>query len=537
MSCGRYQILVHHALHMKAKIATIQRMRSVAVKYLLNPSPHSSFAVALVATALFATSLALAQATTPPPATETPTATPPPTDPPIDAPTAPTPPPVFDVPLAVNGARVYVIVDRFSEFGGTVVSQTPLELVLKEPSGRMRTILKARIFEVVPLLDEPKRTRVEVEFRDGRRQVGLLLDDGFESLTIEIGGISTTYKRELIMRTLAIPTDEELYQRAKESIEPDQYSARLSLCSWLYERKMYEECHAELLSLLEATDNFEAKQLLKEVKAQLVVIANAAARLDDDDATSEDDAETPESKGPRDRAAEQLKGRILTADEVNLIRVYEMDLEHPPKVEVDDSLIRTIFEKYATDALVPSSNEARAAWFTKEPIEVVKLLFALKARELYPRIDVQTEPSSLNVFRTKIHNAWLINNCATSRCHGGVDAGRFILHTRDWKSVRVRYTNLLVLERTTLDGRPLIDFDEPSMSLLYQMALPRTEARLPHPTVRGWEPVFTPGRRALAEDFLLWARDMRMPRPVYPIEYEPPRLRETKAVGSGGNDR
>ena len=218
MSCGRYQILVHHALHMKAKIATIQRMRSVAVKYLLNPSPHSSFAVALAATALFATSLALAQATTPPPATDTPTATPPPTDPPI----APTPPPVFDVPLAVNGARVYVIVDRFSEFGGTVVSQTPLELVLKEPSGRMRTILKARIFEVVPLLDEPKRTRVEVEFRDGRRQVGLLLDDGFESLTIEIGGISTTYKRELIMRTLAIPTDEELYQRAKESIEPDQ---------------------------------------------------------------------------------------------------------------------------------------------------------------------------------------------------------------------------------------------------------------------------------------------------------------------------
>ena len=486
---------------------------------------------------------------TPPAAAPAPATPPAQSPPPPDAPPLrPAPPSTLDEqvigsdPYAVkNGARVHVIVDRFSEFGGTIVSQTAEELALKEPSGRMRTILKARIFELVPLLDEPSKTRVETEFRDGRRQIGLLIDDGFEHLTLEIGGISTTFKRELVMRTIAIPTDEELYQRAKIAIEPDQYGARFGLCVWLHERKMYEECEAELRSLLEATEHYDAKQLLVEVRAQLKLAAETSARNataqteeDEGDAASSE-PETPSN--PRDRAVDQMKGRVLTADEVNLIRVYEMDLAKPPKVEVDHSLIRAVFEKYATDALVPSTQEGRELWFSKEPIEFVKLLFALKAREFYPRIEVRTEPHSLNVFRTKIHNAWLINNCATSRCHGGVDAGRFFLHTRDWKNSKTRYTNLLLLERSSIDGRPLIDFDDPSMSLLYQMALPRTEARIAHPAVRGWEPVFTPGRRALADEFLLWARDMRHPRPSYPIEYDPPRLRERTSSGTTGNDR
>ncbi len=524
-------------------------MRSA--RAVLQPSP--TLACALCVCAVLGISRSLLAVADPP--TDTPTATP--TTAPSPAPSAtpqaapivaPTPPPAAPAaetievdPNAVrDGARVHVIVDRFSEFGGTVISQTPLELVLKEPSGRMRTILKARIFEVVPLLDEPAKTRVETEFRDGRRQVGLLIDDGFEHLTLEIGGISTSFKRELVMRTIAIPTDEELYHRAKIAIEPDQYGARFGLCVWLHERKMYEECEAELRSLLEATDHYDAKQLLVEVKAQLKLAAETNARTvegegdEGDEATSTDGSS---ATSPRDRATEQIKGRVLTADEVNLIRVYEMDLAKPPKVEVDDSLIRAVFEKYATDPLVPSTQAEREVWFNKEPIEFVKLLFALKAREFYPRIEVATEPHSLNVFRTKIHNAWLINNCATSRCHGGVDAGRFFLHTRDWKNSKTRYTNLLVLEQTSIDGRPLIDFDDPSMSLIYQMALPRTEARLAHPATRGWEPVFTPGRRALADEFLLWARDMRHPRPTYPIDYTPPRLRENGSIGSSGNDR
>ena len=567
MSCGRYQIRADGALRCRVKIATIHRMRSVGVM----PSLNSTLAYAFVACVLLTICTSFAIAIDPPaqPETTPPSATPvapvvvppapvvvppapvvvPPA--PVVVPPAPVvvpPAPVvvppeptdLDPHAAATGTRVHVIVDRFSEFGGTIVSQTTEELVLKEPSGRMRTILKARIYEVVPLLDDPERTRVETEFRDGRRQVGLLINDGFEHLTIEIGGIHTTYKRVLVMRTIAIPTDEELYQRAKIAIEPDQYSARFGLCVWLHDRKMYEEAEAELHSLLEATDHYDAKQLLIEVTAQLKLAAETRAKSENveaGDGGNDANTDPPTPSSPRDRAAEQMKGRILTSDEVNLIRVYEMDLAKPPKVEVDDSLIRAIFEKYATDPLVPSSSAERAMWFSKEPIEVVKLLFALKAREFYSRVEVRTEPTSLNVFRTKIHNAWLINNCATSRCHGGVDAGRFFLHTRDWKDSRVRYTNLLLLEKSSLDGRPLIDFDEPAMSLLYQMALPRTEARIPHPAVRGWEPVFTSGRKALADDFLLWAREMRHPRPVYPIEYVPPRLRESGSVGTSGNDR
>ena len=161
-----------------------------------------------------------------------------------------------------------------------------------------------------------------------------------------------------------------------------------------------------------------------------------------------------------------------------------------------------------------------------QPLSVLRLLFELRARELYGEVEVLTEPRALNLFRQRVHNSWLINNCATTRCHGGLNAGRFFLHRRGYKDKRVRYTNLLILDRLELDpDRPLIDYDEPRESLLIQHALSRDLARRPHPDVRGWRPVFTKANSRLLEDAILWIQSMlNQPRPEYPIEFEPPML-------------
>ncbi len=118
--------------------------------------------------------------------------------------------------------------------------------------------------------------------------------------------------------------------------------------------------------------------------------------------------------------------------------------------------------------------------------------------------------------------AWLIPNCATSRCHGGLDGGRFFLHRRGSKSEQVRYTNLLILERWNELEMPLVDYLDPGRSLLIQYGLPKNEARFPHPDVKGWSPVFSKGNPRLLRDAFGWMNSMYRPRSRYPVDYEAP---------------
>ena len=151
----------------------------------------------------------------------------------------------------------------------------------------------------------------------------------------------------------------------------------------------------------------------------------------------------------------------------------------------------------------------------------------MKARELYPEIKVESMPASLAQFRTNVHNAWLIRNCATSGCHGGQNAGRFFLHRIDSKDTRTILENLLILERLRLGGpQRLVDYENPDRSLLIQYALPPSEARTPHPDVPGYKPVFPSGESRMKSETLNWINSMYQPRPKYPVDFEPPSQKE-----------
>ena len=426
-----------------------------------------------------------------------------------------------------KATRAYVVIDRVSTTAGIIESEDDTVIVLRDTKGRVRSLTKNRVVAVKYLLDGPPGRRVRVVFNDGRVLVAQLVEDGFENVAVEIEGITTRFPREAVDLVLPYPTDQELYERFRDTLEPDQYAARYTLAVWLQRKRMYAEAKRELESLLEVTNHYEAKQLLIEVNAQLKLLEPREPRPP---------RETPE---PKDSAARgKTQAGLLTAADVNLIRVYELDVNDPPRLQVPESLIKTMIETHSDSELIPVSNSERNAMYSKEPIEIVRILFALKARDLYGEIKVLGEPQSLTLFRQRVHNAWLITNCATSRCHGGDDAGRFVLFNKDWKDPLVRTTNMLILSRTTLDDLPLIDFEKPIDSLLYQYALPKSEARRPHPDVRGWEPVFTKGRTELREDFIDWVRSMRIQRGEYPsIDFEPPGLKRRTPPPTGGPDR
>jgi len=218
--------------------------------------------------------------------------------------------------------------------------------------------------------------------------------------------------------------------------------------------------------------------------------------------------------------------RLLSDAEVNLIRVYEIDFDRPPRIAIAPADARQLFADHASSPRVPQDAAEQTALVEGDPLRLVRLAFDLKARDFYPRIRVLTEPESMLRFRRDVHDSWLIPNCATSGCHGGPDGGSLFLHAGGRGDTRVATTNMLHILLGRTGDRPLLDFNDAARSPLLQYALPKDETGTPHPPVQGWKPVF--GKRINESKFaasVAWIRSLYQPRPSYPVDYEPPDFR------------
>ena len=453
------------------------------------------------------------------------------------APHRDTPPPPAETPPAPDAGdasprRVHLIVDRFTEVGGVVLEEDADSIVIDDGE-RSRSFSKALLLRLVPLVEPSPGQQGVVRMRDGTEFRATILEDAFEGVHYEIAGIRTFVPRGSVLQVVLEDSDFEKYRRIRAAIPADDHVRRLALCRWLFDRRMYEEAREELRRLLADHDLGEASRLLTMVEAQLALGTPV----------EEADAEPREGEaaasGPV-HLRDLLPQRLLSREDVNLIRVFEIDFDRPPRLQVEPETIRRLIEAHGADPRIPPTSEGRTRMFRADPVDLVRLMFDLKARDLYGEIEVLSEPYALNLFRQRVHDAWLLGNCATSRCHGGLEGGRFFLHRRNHRDERVRFTNLLILLRSGWSEQPLVDFDRPADSLILQHALPRSEARFPHPDVPGWRPVFTNANQRLLADALRWIEQMHRPRPAYPVDYEPPELpgrplAEGESGGSSGS--
>jgi len=439
---------------------------------------------------------------------------------PATAPAAPatdaTTPPAAEQPPEGAIRRVHVVESRSREFSGWVIADDDTTFTMQRGS-TVVTFEHGRVLNVIELVDVPASGATGlISMRDGTSVRAHILDDGFDAVVYSIAGIRTIVPRDRAWQVTLDVSFDERYRKLKTALREDDVDGRLAMCRWLFEQRAYDEALTETRALIATRPIDEAKRLLAAIEAQVAVFRSAPGGTAAPEGSSA-------SRPPRAPSA-ALPDRLLTPSEVNLIRVYEIDFNRPPKVTVSADTIKELIASHASSDLIPESEAGRTRLFTQEPIELVKLMFDLRARELYERIQVETEPHALNMFRTKVHNAWLLGNCATSRCHGGLDGGKFFLHARNGNSDSVRYTNLLILLESSFDGRPMVDFDQPHDSLLVQHALPRSSARFPHPDVPGWKPVFDRTNERLMADCERWIATMHRPRPEYPVDFDPPSL-------------
>ena len=321
----------------------------------------------------------------------------------------------------------------------------------------------------------------------------------------------------------ALPSVEERYEALRRSIDPEDVEGLLRLAEWLRARGRFDLALAEIERAL-------AVEPLHPDARQLKLLVTEQKKL----------AQVPPSDAPRPRPASERPDRppfpLLTEQQINLIRVYEIDLKDPPRLLIDRDTITKLLDQYAGVGDVPVTREGRDAFYRKRPEDILAIMFDLQARDLYGEVRVMGNPDSMRAFRDNIHRTWLVNSCATNQCHGGEEAGRLRLYNRSTGSDAAVYTNFLILDRfRTADGLPLIDYLSPARSPLLHMGLNRDDALFKDPEVdrpgtARWRPVFRSADSERFKEALEWIGDMYKPRPNYPIDYQPPGASEPPAT-------
>ncbi|TVQ33279.1 MAG: hypothetical protein EA376_02775 [Phycisphaeraceae bacterium] len=372
---------------------------------------------------------------------------------------------------------------------------------------------------------ESSLQEVVIVLRGGQRIRGLLISEDANQVVIRVASVNASISREEIEQIIPQRPAIERYREMRAVIDDNDVDRLLLLIEWLRGQELLKEALEEAQHVLSVEPrNGEALRLMALIERQLEL---------------RDSMRRPEDREPRERVERPRRLGVdefplLTPDQVNLLKVYEVDLNDPPRILIERETVSELLQQYRDHPSIPTSPEGRAAFHRQSGEEILRTMFELQARDLYPKVKVQGLPRSLLKFRNQVNSTWLVNTCATTRCHGGAEAGRLMLYNRNPNSEASIATNFLILERFKLaDGEPLINYVEPSRSPLLHMGLQRDRAIREHPDVHGWRPAFrTPSDRRFRQA-VEWIQSMHRPRPEHPIEYEPP---STEKDGTSDRD-
>lgn len=346
---------------------------------------------------------------------------------------------------------------------------------------------------------------------------GTLEAETDDQLILRVSGLLLPLSRERVVSVTVRLTPAQRYRDIRPTIDDQDLPRLLSLVRWLEQNKLYDEAIREIEGILKHDPDNEEARRLRQLIEQLIILERIRERQKPEQGDGEN-APTPR----RAKMPDRNNFAPLTPEQIALIKVYEIDLNANPKLIIERSTIDEILKRYAEHPLIPVSREGKAEFYRKSPVEILDIMFRIGARDLYDQVKMIGQPPAMVEFRNQINARWLVNRCATTRCHGGNAAGRLRLLNQAPHSEATVYTNFVLLDQ--FDTRlpvPMIDYTNPSGSLLLQMAMPRGDVLYPHPEVPGWRPVFMNDRTPQYRAAVRWMRMMYQPRPEYPFKYDP----------------
>jgi len=268
-----------------------------------------------------------------------------------------------------------------------------------------------------------------------------------------------------------------------------------------------------------------ALKLDPELPDALLLKNRIAAELSRQNGTPPPTASGPLSLAPSPPA------ELLSAEQINRLRMFEMST---PELKTAKGVIaQTDLDDFWRDIILkdPAETAISVAERTRfmAPGNFAGQLAKIRDKQaiaFYDKVKLTTEPATLRTFKTRIQPI-VLQNCATSGCHGGETAVSFRLYGNATQSLLATeaetYTNFLVLSTIRTGGRPMVNRADPEQSLILQYLLPKRDAVLLHSKVDGKEINI----RSLSgttdtryRDLLEWSKALTYPQPDYAIPYK-----------------
>ncbi|QNN21186.1 hypothetical protein HED60_02495 [Planctomycetales bacterium ZRK34] len=374
---------------------------------------------------------------------------------------------------------------------------------------------------------------VVLTLKDGRQIRGELVSESTGSVTISVAGIETTFPRPMIDDVKVQMSLAEQYQLKRDLLADTNYNGRYDLARWLYDQKSpeaYRLALGELNEILKAKPDHQQAALLRNVVTERLKLEPGNGEATP--APTQPDAGSPTTPMPKPEPeeAEADESKLLTPEQVNLIRVYEVRLDNKPRIApLPREVVDELYEKYREDPVMQKflglRGEQRFRAMTG--VEQLRILFQLRARELYEKVQVREDPETLSMFRTKIHPTYVLRYCG--RCHMQDKAPGLFLYTKNFNRESVVYTNYMILRRTRLGADPLINKSNPIGSALVQFGLPQKDALTPHPDVPGYKQYFTGPQDRRLQEIADWIGQLYGDTTDYPIDFNPPIVAKPEA--------
>jgi hypothetical protein len=365
--------------------------------------------------------------------------------------------------------------------------------------------------------------RAVVTTADGRQLEGEVLSDNDEGVTLEIAGIRTPIARDQVKDVQYKASVEDEFKTRRAAIKDDDATARYELAYWLYQQKRYDLAAQELADMAKRFPDDEQVRLLAravEREQRMLDEQREAAAPKPTPTPAPAPGATTVRPAPNSTNAGDAR---LTKEDINLIRVYDVDLGSVRALNVPHGVLNDFIDKYsAEDQSLRGKDNQNALRRASETTKLAKI-FERRAREFYPLVTVSDDPPQLRLFKQSVHTPYVLNYCGTANCHGSDAApGGYYVFRQNPREDRTIYSNFLTLYRTETGNGYLVDVERPEDSLLLHYGMRPEQAGVVHPQVTGWKPQILSTDDVTYRSILAWIRSYRGIRQKYPITYNPP---------------
>jgi hypothetical protein len=207
--------------------------------------------------------------------------------------------------------------------------------------------------------------------------------------------------------------------------------------------------------------------------------------------------------------------RLLKPDQINAIRQAEL--------RPDDAGVRIRFERDVKRRFMEYTGRTPQEMNAMSLNALVQEIIKKGTPDMRRDVTVQNDPPAMMEFRRNVQ-PFVLNNCATSNCHGTIQPAKFSLITPG-DSDAAMYTNFYTLQNyvkkvpnsgDNVFGRGelrMIDRQAPGQSLVLQYGLPPAIAESDHPEVPGYRAPYRGLNDQRYQQVLRWIGETLIPVP------------------------